>query len=57
MRLLEGLVLNGSLSSLWPALFGLLAFLDFGPYFFFSGLLWALSFYKVWQGFIILVYE
>jgi hypothetical protein len=55
MRLVEGSVLSGSLSSLWPASFAPFACLDFGPcpLFLFLSIAWVLSFYKVWQGFII----
>ncbi len=50
----EGSVLSGLLSSLWPASFGLFETLDFGPcpLFLFLSLSWVLSFIKVWQGFI-----
>jgi hypothetical protein len=52
MELVEGLVLSGSLSSLWPAAFGLFSCLDFVPcpLFLFLSLSWVLSFLKVWQG-------
>jgi len=42
-------VLSGSLTSLWPASFGLYACLDFGPCstFLFLSLAWMLSFYFV----------
>ncbi len=50
-------LLSGSLSSLWPASFGLFACLpglwSLPPLFPFLSLSWVLSFYKVWQGFII----
>jgi hypothetical protein len=52
----EVLVLSGSITSFWPASFGLFACLDFGPCPFVSfslPFLDGLSFYKVWQGFII----
>jgi len=50
----EGSVLTGSLFSLWPAVGGLFACLDFCPCPLFPcfPLSWVLSFYKVWQGFI-----
>jgi hypothetical protein len=53
--LVEVSVLSGSITFLWPASFGLFAYLDFGPcpLFLFLSLSWVLSFYKVWQGFII----
>jgi hypothetical protein len=60
-QLLKVSVLSGSLTSLWPASFGLYACLDFGPcanflflslawvlfFYFFSPFFWVLSFYKV----------
>jgi len=52
------LVLDGSLSSWWIASFGLFVCLDFSPdplFLFLSlSLSWVLSFYKIWQGFIII---
>jgi hypothetical protein len=61
-------ILNGSLSSMWPASFASLSFvqlaslgsfacLDSGPgtLFLFLSLSWVLSFYKVRQGFIIIM--
>jgi hypothetical protein len=53
----EGLVRSGSLSSLFPAFVGLFACLDFSPcpLFPFLSLSLVLSFYKVWQGFIVLL--
>jgi hypothetical protein len=56
MQLVEGSVLSGSLSSLCglPLWGCLLAWtLVLAPCFFFSPFAWVLSFYKVWQGFII----
>ncbi len=46
-QLLKVSVLSGSLTSLWPASFGLYACLDFGPCvnFLFLSLAWVLSFY------------
>ncbi len=52
---MEVSVLSGSITSMWPAPFGLFACLDFGPcpLFPFLFLSWVLSFYYiVWQGFI-----
>ncbi len=48
-QLLKVSVLSGSLTSLWPASFGLYACLDFGPCakFLFLFLAWVLSFYFV----------
>jgi hypothetical protein len=46
----ESWVFSGSLSSLWPASFGLsLSLVSV-----LSPLSWVLSFHKVWQGFIII---
>jgi hypothetical protein len=52
MRLVKVSVLNGSITSLWPASFALFAWLDFGPcpLFLFLSLSWVLSFDQVWQG-------
>jgi hypothetical protein len=52
-HMVEVLVVRGSLTSLWPASFGLFAPLNFGAchLFLFLSLAWVLSFYKVWQGF------
>jgi hypothetical protein len=49
----EVLVLGDSLTSLWPASFGLFACLDVGscPLFLFLLLSWVLSFYTVLAGF------
>jgi hypothetical protein len=51
MLLVKVSVLNGSLTSLWPASFGLFAWLDFGPcpLFLFFSLSSVLSFDEVWQ--------
>jgi hypothetical protein len=53
--MVDVLVLSDSLTSVWHASFGLFACLDFGPcpLFLFLSLAWVLSFYDVWQGFII----
>jgi hypothetical protein len=48
-RLMEILTLNGFLTSLWLAFFGLFACLDFGPcpLFLFLSISWVLYFHKV----------
>ncbi len=53
---MEVSVLSGSITFLWPASFGLLACLDFGPgpfFFFSSPFLGCFLFIKFWQDFII----